>query len=552
MRPPLPHGINPNFKINEAEAKKHKLYKSIIGIPVSKWNSASELAKSALNNNPKSDKKTYDKFKATFKTISKRFIQQPALVRFTKLLVEYMDLETTRNKFNDAIEEAVLDNILIIEEEKSRKRIKIIQTQTLNQELSAEISCSSTVAEKDKNDTIVNDLTNITGQAADETGYIQKIIYEDAEKLHDRYKESDDLTPVERKRMCAGLSGMLDISDSSYHSQRLLFGISKWKNINEYYSRFRQSFFHTKLDSNLDSLYEIWDTIHKALTTDHNFFQARRTFNRLSSENDINEYVFKQLQIIDYFLDTFDNKQFVLNPKDPMKLTERDYESQIWVPLFTKLFNIKKNLLVRIKTGESVPEESTKRKAEQYENDKNVIGFKVDLRLIHDHKKLEIDLASTEVALPCADEVKLCHDESKLLRESMINTEIIHHLIESEDYIYTWTIRIIGLTAVFSKVLYDDEYKIYVNVYQFTFHFPTCISELEDLKDNLELLFKFKEDTERIASKVQKALKHAERQYHCSEDFSPERKLAPEPSIYFTPPRNEARRSVLPFKGKTL
>ncbi|KAI8091096.1 uncharacterized protein B0P05DRAFT_528784 [Gilbertella persicaria] len=516
MHPPLPHGINPNFKINEAEAKKHKLYKSIIVIP--------ELAKNALNNNPKSDKKTYDKFKATFKTISKRFIQQPALVRFTKLLVEYMDLETTRNKFNDAIEEAVLDNILIIEEEKSRKRIKIIQTQTLNQELSAEISCSSTVAEKDENDTIANDLTNITGQAADETGYIQKIIYGDAEKLHDRYKESDDLTPVERKRMCAGLSGMLDISDSSYHSQRLLFGTSKWKNINEYYSRFRQSFFHTKLDSNLNSLYEIWDTIHKALTTDHNFFQARRTFNRLSSENDINEYVFKQLQIIDYFLDTFDNKQFVLNPKDPMKLTERDYESQIWVPLFTKLFNIKKNLLVRIKTGESVPEESTKRKAEQYENDKNVIGFKVDLRLIHDHKKLEIDLASTEVALSCADEVKLCHNESK----------------------------IIGLTAVFSKVLYDDEYKIYVNVYQFTFHFPTCISELEDLKDNLELLFKFKEDTERIASKVQKALKHAERQYHCSEDFPPERKLAPEPPIYFTPPRNEARRSVLPFKGKTL
>lgn len=57
-----------------------------------------------------------------------------------------------------------------------------------------------------------------------------------------------------------------------------------------------------------------------------------------------------------------------------MKLTERDYETQVWVPFFTKLFNIKKIFLVRIKTGESVPEESTKKKAEQYGTDKNVIG----------------------------------------------------------------------------------------------------------------------------------------------------------------------------------
>lgn len=407
MRPPFPHGINPNFKINETEAKKHKLYKLIIGVPVSRWNSTSELVKSALDNNPKSDEKTYDKFKATFKTISKHFIQQPALVRFTKLLVEYMDLETTRKKYTDHIEDAVLDRMLAIEEKRSRKRIKIAQTQNLNKKLSTEIGCSSTVAEEDENSIVADDSNNITEEAEDETDYIQKKIYKDAEKLHDRYKESDDLNPVERKRMCIGLSGILDISDSSYYSQRFLFSTSKWENVNEYYNRFRQSFIHTKLDSNLDSLYEIWGTIYKTLAMDHNFFQARKTFNRLSSEKDTNEYTFKQLQIIDYFLDTFDNKQFFLNPQNPMKLTERDYESQIWVPLFTKLFSIKKIFLVRIKAGESVPEESTKKKAEQYGTDKNVIGFKVDLRLIHDHKKLEIDLASTEVSLPCADEVKL-------------------------------------------------------------------------------------------------------------------------------------------------
>lgn len=172
MHPPFPHGINPNFKIKETEAKKHKLYKSITGIPVSKWNSTSELAKNALDKNPKSDEKTYDKFKYTFKTISKNFIKQPALVKFTKLLVQYMDSETTRNKYNGQIEKAILDNMLAIEEKKSR--LKIAQTQNLNQELSGEIGYSSTVAEEDEIDTVADDSSSTIGEAGDETDYIQK------------------------------------------------------------------------------------------------------------------------------------------------------------------------------------------------------------------------------------------------------------------------------------------------------------------------------------------------------------------------------------------
>ncbi|KAI7892060.1 uncharacterized protein EV154DRAFT_394711, partial [Mucor mucedo] len=147
-----------------------------------------------------------------------------------------------------------------------------------------------------------------------------------------------------------------------------------------------------------------------------------------------------------------------------------------------------------------------KKKAQQYGSDKNIIGFKIDIRLIHDHEDLEIDLASIEISHPFPDDAKVCHDESKLLRESAISTETIHHLLR-HDYVYTWIIRVSESTAIFSKVLYDDERQVYVNVYRFTFIFPTCISELEDLKDSLELLFKFKEDIKRIANKVQKALK---------------------------------------------
>lgn len=549
MLPPPTTDISPE---SEQEAKKSKLYTALLGVLDSRWIYLSHLVNKAIDNNPKCDKKTYDKYREAFLTISKYFIKQPALVHYTKLLVKFMDSENTRKTYCKKLEDEILDRMLNVEEQQSRKRIKIVQTQTLNSELLAEINSSSTTAENDENDdnddnddANADDLINVTADTLDS---VHDVIYEDGEKLHDKYKESEELTPIERKRMCSCLSGILDISDKSPNGQKLLFTSLQWDHLKQHYHQYGQ-LFRNKLNSDLSYLYKTWDQIHTTLVTDHSFFNARKTFNRLSSEEQINEHTFKQLQMLDCFLDSVDSKQFILNPRDSMNLTERDYESQIWVPLFTKLFNVKQMPLIRVKAGESVTEESTKKKAEQYKSDKNIIGFKVDVRLIHDHKSLEIDLASVEVSLPCADEAKLCHDESKLLRESAINTETVHHLLNGhESHVYTWSIRITGLAAVFSKVFYDDDNKIYVNVYQFTFYFPSCISELDNLKEDLDYLFKFKEDIEQVAKDVQKALKSTERRNYRNEDFSPERKPDPKPTPYFTPPRNEARRSVLSYR----
>ncbi|KAG1456661.1 hypothetical protein G6F56_006781 [Rhizopus delemar] len=497
-------------------------------VPVSEWTTASVLVRGALDSNPKSDCKTYDKFKATFKILSKSFVQQPALTRFTKLVVNYMDLESTRTAYNDEFEDATLEKMLAKAEERTRKRIKIKQTQNLNDELAAQINPSQTRAESNEAQIVA-----------------KPTIYQDAEMLHEQYQQNDNLTSGKRKRMCGGLSGILDISAASYHSQKSLFTTDEWDSMKRRYASFKQAFHNTNPNSEMNTIYRTWDAIYESLITHDSFFQARKTFYRISSGNDIDEYTFNQLQIIDYFLDVFGNKQFILNPQDTFKLTEEDYKSQICVPLFTKLFSTKKTFLIRIKTGESVPEESTKKKAEQYGTESNIIGFKVDLRLIHDYKQLEIDIASTEVALPNADHAKTRHDESKLLREAMISTEVLHHLSNDQDYIYTWTVRITGLTAVLT-VLYDDENMIYVNIHQFTLYFPSCVAELEDLKDDLKMLFKFKEDIERIANKIQKALKRSEHKDVRSPDVSPERKPAPTSSVYFTSPRNEAHRSVLP------
>lgn len=105
---------------------------------------------------------------------------------------------------------------------------------------------------------------------------------------------------------------------------------------------------------------------------------------------------------------------------------------------------------------------------------------------------------------------------------------------------------------MFSVVLYDDKHMIYVNLHQFTFYFSTCIGDLEDLKEDLELLFKFKEDLEQIGKKVEKSLKRSERKEVHSTHLSPERRPAPELSSYFTPPRNETHRLVLPTSNNII
>lgn len=74
------------------------------------------------------------------------------MVRFTNLLVSYIDLETTRDRHNDLFEDTVLGRIPAKEEKRVRKKIKVAQTQTLNKELSAEISLTA-VEEDDSNTT---------------------------------------------------------------------------------------------------------------------------------------------------------------------------------------------------------------------------------------------------------------------------------------------------------------------------------------------------------------------------------------------------------------
>ncbi|CAO3657259.1 unnamed protein product [Mucor hiemalis] len=81
-------------------------------------------------------------------------------------------------------------------------------------------------------------------------------------------------------------------------------------------------------------------------------------------------------------------------------------------------------LCIRMKQGETVNSYTSKRKQAAYPNYEKVNGFIIDLRLLLDYEKYEIDLCAGEVAINSNDADKLIHDRSKCLREAK---EIVYH-----------------------------------------------------------------------------------------------------------------------------
>ncbi|KAI9469680.1 MAG: hypothetical protein EXX96DRAFT_464587, partial [Benjaminiella poitrasii] len=123
--------------------------------------------------------------------------------------------------------------------------------------------------------------------------------------------------------------------------------------------------------------------------------------------------------ILDFFsniLYLVDANQFIFEPSNHTKVSERDFAYQIWLPLLKKLFHIN-NDLVRTKAGETVLSGSTYSKADLYQNHNSIIGFKVDIRVIFDFKQDNFDIVCGEACISLPGQNKLEHDKSKLLRE---------------------------------------------------------------------------------------------------------------------------------------
>ena len=89
---------------------------------------------------------------------------------------------------------------------------------------------------------------------------------------------------------------------------------------------------------------------------------------------------------------------------------------------------------------------STENKVELYPNDNNIIGFKIDARVVVDVDDDEHDIVSMEVAKDDQDR-KVIKDSGKLLREAKDDLDNLLKLLTkwyNHEDIFLWSFQISG------------------------------------------------------------------------------------------------------------
>ncbi|CAO3701296.1 unnamed protein product [Rhizopus stolonifer] len=125
---------------------------------------------------------------------------------------------------------------------------------------------------------------------------------------------------------------------------------------------------------------EKWEYICAKSVEKGNVTFGRRYLDRLCGSNKMLAAEYNTYKFLDTILDSIQSFQHILNPAYPNNIPKEDFIYNIWMLLFKRLFEIDSRI-IRLKPGETVPDDSTSKKAYIYgEGNKHLIGFKVDLR----------------------------------------------------------------------------------------------------------------------------------------------------------------------------
>lgn len=210
-------------------------------------------------------------------------------------------------------------------------------------------------------------------------------------------------------------------SDEAGGSQRLLFNDRLWKKIVAKYLKKHK----LTLPPVPTNVAQQWDLICNLSKRSNDSRDARNLICKLK----LASTSLKQERTLDFLneiLFQIESKKFMFDEKDSGKISERDFAYQLWLPVLTKLFFI--NNMVRLKVGETVLAGTTLAKSSLYQDLDNVVGFKVDMRILADFKDEEFDLMCGEACHHSATNKKLTDDNSKLIREGK-ETEPFSHIL---------------------------------------------------------------------------------------------------------------------------
>ncbi|RCH84637.1 hypothetical protein CU097_005240 [Rhizopus azygosporus] len=304
----------------------------------------------------------------------------------------------------------------------------------VDQELTEEINSNVSSICSDKNLQLEEDKRRIKSVP------ILKTIFLDGEELHERYTPKDTLSPLERKKMTIGLSGIVNLIAEDREEQSSLFTEEEWDKIKAKYAKYK-----LKISTISSNLKEKWSYIAANCLNDGGLRGARKYLDRLCAMKEVNDVDYNTYKLLVTVSDTQQNQQHILNPKCPEKLVEGYFTYLICLALFQKLSSVNGNV-IQLKPADSISDNSTKEKERVYGGDhSNLKGFKVDIRFIYTFNDQEFDLCNFECCLSNFPKEKVQHDRGELIREGRISTANLFNAINSADSAQTWIIQVSGL-----------------------------------------------------------------------------------------------------------
>lgn len=375
---------------------------------------------------------------------------------------------------------------------------------------------------------------------------VKETVFNDAVKIHDKYKANVKLSEIKLEAMALGLSCIVDLRGKSQTSS---FSDEVWsKLVSKYHTRFIMSppeFSKSYLDK--------WRHAKQLYMEngDDGMNEARKYICRLQLK-DIRETDARMLDFFQSLISLHQANSFMLDKRNESKVSERDYLYQLWLPIFRSLFNINNNT-VRIKTGETVLQGSSEAKAALYADQTHVIGFKIDLRILLDIGQEEFDLVCGEGCLESAEDDKVTSDRSKLLREGKETEKGISEILDSSEEdikSQAWCIQFIGKTCHFFTI-YPTKHGYHVNIPQFSLSFPYSFFKSDNLQA-FNHLFNFRDDVEKLALAIKRNtnnnLDRISLAKHNSQPGSPlpHKDKTPTDAGWYTPPYKDNTISKVP------
>jgi hypothetical protein len=339
---------------------------------------------------------------------------------------------------------------------------------------------------------IESDMKYLQGQELS----IGTIIKRNALDLFNKNENKLDSISIRKRKMISnGLSSILDLVDQSYNSQRSLFKVKEWKQLNSHFDNlFKSDGFTLNTD--------ITDTITiitNILNLSGDYKAAMTYIQDMENKYETRPYELAGFRLLHVALSLMKRYNYLFDTPPKKKVLENDYLRLVWSPILEALFPPEEE--IRLIAGESINKLSTEVKKDQYSDKKSLRGFKIDTRLVLDLDGSELDLAVGELG-KTREDAKAIGDEGKLTREAKEAVDgLVRSINDSNFGFQAYMMQFTDCSCILSKMNLAGN-GLYVATHYYSFDLPSCFSDFSKLKPIIVHLLSMKRDLMNLTDKL--------------------------------------------------